>query len=307
MEPTQITWDDLKIEAGEASFRERYVNVFRKYEGQIIEGEQCTAASFARNMGVAKATFADWLKEDQHSTDTVPSRSLTVSSTQAYMQVIALFERTLLQVAKRCESELPGLADALSQVVITYGRNRTKSEAYGHFECGSWKHDENVVHELFVNAEPPANGPYALLSRAEQVISTLAHEAIHVYAEANGVDDVSRSGWHNEQFGALAEKIKLKVERLPGVGYTTLGGLSDEGLLEYGDLIEKLHNNLALNRIVREPIPRIPRIPSGQQSGMQAEKEYVDDFESDEDETCSHEHLVCANCGAAVTKNEVHK
>lgn len=69
-----IKWKVIEEECWTSDFREHYVEVFRKYEGQVTDERsgsgrvKVNASSFARHMGIAKMTFHDWL----HRTDTVP-------------------------------------------------------------------------------------------------------------------------------------------------------------------------------------------------------------------------------------------
>lgn len=72
--PVEVTWQGLARQCGD--YRAGFVRVFREHEGEIIEGEQCTAASFARHMGIAQQSFDRWLKgEDQDVPTTGTSRS----------------------------------------------------------------------------------------------------------------------------------------------------------------------------------------------------------------------------------------
>jgi Family of unknown function (DUF6192) len=62
-----IRWSDIEAECGD--YREGFVAIFRKYEGQPTDEKDgqgrtvaVTAASFARHMGIAEGTFKDWVK-----------------------------------------------------------------------------------------------------------------------------------------------------------------------------------------------------------------------------------------------------
>lgn len=64
--PTEVRWADVEAEC--VGYREGFVAVFKRYEGQPTDERdergrvvKVTAASFARHMGIAKQTFHAWV------------------------------------------------------------------------------------------------------------------------------------------------------------------------------------------------------------------------------------------------------
>lgn len=64
----RVTWSAIEAECGD--FREGFVAVFRKYEGQPTDeldkqgrAVKVTMRSFARHIGVAETTFRTWVRE----------------------------------------------------------------------------------------------------------------------------------------------------------------------------------------------------------------------------------------------------
>lgn len=176
----------------------------------------------------------------------------TDSPTDAHRAMLALLHDTLVEAARRCHDELPGLVETLQDnVVLTMGG--TSRLAYGWFEEGAWSYGDRQIHELFLNAERRA--PHLSVSAAEGVLVTLLHEACHVWAQANGVRDTSRDGrYHNRRFAEIALHIGLAVEKDKVIGHRT-PGLSAWGQADYADLVGDLHRGLVL---VREPMPAVP-------------------------------------------------
>jgi hypothetical protein len=62
-----ITWSQIETECG--NYRDGFVAIFRKYEGQDTDEKDgagrvvvVTIASFARHVGISKDTFGDWVR-----------------------------------------------------------------------------------------------------------------------------------------------------------------------------------------------------------------------------------------------------
>lgn len=65
-----ISWTEIMDECG--NYRERFVTVFRRYEGQKTDERDAqgrtvkvTAQSFAEHVGIHPETFRDWLRKDR--------------------------------------------------------------------------------------------------------------------------------------------------------------------------------------------------------------------------------------------------
>jgi hypothetical protein len=206
-------------------------------------------------------------EENDDMTEPVMDELLISGSTptDAYQRMNGLLARVLLTVARRRQEQLPGLTETLQdQVLVTSGG--TSRTMYGWFRSAAWRHEDRPVHELFVNAclddhgAPQASSLNRIVSPAEHVLTTLCHEAVHVYAEANGIKDTSRDGrYHNRRFGFLALAIGLHPESDERIGCRT-PGLSRSGLADYGDLVAELEQGLVLTR---EPLRPRTQVETG--------------------------------------------
>jgi len=74
-----VVWKDIVAECG--GYREGFVAVFRKYEGQPTDEKDAqnhvvkvTAASFARHMGIPTNTFRTWVKKSVNAAAGVTER-----------------------------------------------------------------------------------------------------------------------------------------------------------------------------------------------------------------------------------------
>ena len=98
--------------------------------------------------------------------------------------------------------------NALKKPVITI-QHDSKNKAYGWFSVKKvWKESENDegYNEINITAQ--------FLNRPiKQIAGTLLHELCHQWAQANNLQDCSRSGtYHNKIFKRIAESHGLKVE-----------------------------------------------------------------------------------------------
>src|SRR5690348_11450097 len=114
-----------------------------------------------------------------------------VTPTKAHQAQIALYSRALLEVARRRHDDLPGLTEhCQDNLLLTTGA--TTRPVYGSFAEDVWRYGNRRVHELFLNADRRV--PHAGVSAGEDVLITLLHEACHLCAQANGIQDTSRQG-----------------------------------------------------------------------------------------------------------------
>lgn len=88
--------------------------------------------------------------------------------------------------------------------------------SYGHISVQKvWKAQAQETHELNLSAD--------YLDRPiENVVATLIHEACHLYAMQQGIQDTSNQGvYHNKRFKAIAEGLgHLKIKKHPKYGWT---------------------------------------------------------------------------------------
>ena len=97
------------------------------------------------------------------------------------------------------ESKLP-------PVVITI-QSQGKRSAYGWFSVNKvWSDNENMnLHEINISAEHIGSRGMV------DVLQTLLHEMLHLYASENNVKETSRGGtYHNKQFKAIAENFGME-------------------------------------------------------------------------------------------------
>jgi hypothetical protein len=135
----------------------------------------------------------------------------------------------------------PNVPTALA-VVISTGRGKV----HGSFQAGSWSdtagtHEGSARHELLIASESLGLG-------AEQVLTTLIHEAGHALAHATGVKDTSRQGrFHNGEFRTIAERMGLVCTGDAAIG-TRTPGLTESAKVLYAPTLELLASALTSHR-----------------------------------------------------------
>lgn len=177
----------------------------------------------------------------------------------------------------------PDVPAALA-VVISTGLGKK----HGHFAAGTWvdtqgEHVGSARHELLIASETLGLG-------AEQVLTTLIHEAGHAMAHAQGIKDTTRQGrYHNEKFGTLASAMGLLVEKDAKHGATT-PGLNTWAKAHYADTLTALDAVLSTHRVPVDPKAKAKkttvRISCDCESALTVPIKWWDDFGS--------EYMVCA-------------
>jgi hypothetical protein len=99
--------------------------------------------------------------------------------TDQHLAMTALLTRTLLVVARRCQDDLPGLTESCQDDVLVLCGG-TRRRVHGWFQAGAWRVGERQVHEMFLNAD--RHGAHPAVSPAEDILTTLLHEACHAWA-----------------------------------------------------------------------------------------------------------------------------
>ena len=85
---------------------------------------------------------------------------------------------------------------------------------WGHFADGRWQHGDDKLPEVLVSGE-------GLSRPADNVFTTLLHEATHGLAAARGIKDTSRQGrWHNKQFATLAAELGMTTTKDDKLGFS---------------------------------------------------------------------------------------
>lgn len=124
----------------------------------------------------------------------------------------------------------------LEEPIITI---QSTPRAYGHVTVAKvWKRKDQQRHELNIGAE-------TLERPIEEVVSTIMHEAVHLYNLAHGVQDCSRGGsYHNKRFKEEAERRGLVISHHPQYGWTLTE--PSEALIDY--IIDKGWTEIQMNR-----------------------------------------------------------
>lgn len=124
----------------------------------------------------------------------------------------------------------------LEEPIITI---QSTPRAYGHVTVAKvWKRKDQQRHELNIGAE-------TLERPIEEVVSTIMHEAVHLYNLAHGVQDCSRGGsYHNKRFKEEAERRGLVISHHPQYGWTLTE--PSETLIDY--IIDKGWTEIQMNR-----------------------------------------------------------
>lgn len=152
------------------------------------------------------------------------------------------------EIAQRHTSHLRGLSGVFSDRLLMVV-NGQRSGALGTFSPKKWAFDAqpfdeihvNIGHEIYAGADTP--------TIAADVVLTICHELVHLYARANNISDTSGRGnrYHNSRFATLARRLELRVERSgrSHIGFQTTG-FTEQGLALYADLIEVVERELQL-------------------------------------------------------------
>ena len=118
--------------------------------------------------------------------------------------------------------------------------------AYGHITVDKvWHSNISDTHELNISAE--------YLSRPiVNLVATLIHEAVHLYALQNNIKDTSNRGvYHNRKFKELAEERGLIISKHKQYGWTITSPSNE--LYEFCK-----NNNLSDIQLVRRTTTNIP-------------------------------------------------
>jgi len=135
------------------------------------------------------------------------------------------------------------------QILVGQGSRQRGGPLLGYFVADRWQpaaHDGELVHELVIAGEGLARG-------ADDVFTTLLHEAAHALAVTRNVSDTSRDGrYHNHHYRQLADELGLDVQRDPAFGWSTTT-LRPTTRAQYADAIDALAAAITLHRLP-EPI-----------------------------------------------------
>lgn len=80
-----LTWADLDRQAPDttASFRDDYVELFLRFQGQLVDGRRLTETRFAQHYGIVPQVFGRWVKNTLSTNDSfVPNTEPTRGSAE---------------------------------------------------------------------------------------------------------------------------------------------------------------------------------------------------------------------------------
>jgi hypothetical protein len=184
-------------------------------------------------------------------------------------------------------------------VLLTAGG--TSRKALGWFAEGVWCERSTAesttdfdrrLHEIFINADRRHAHPR--VTAAEDVFTTLLHEACHAWARANDIQDISRQGrYHNKRFAEIARKIGLVAEPDSRIGHTTPCP-SMWACAEYADLLAELEAGLVLARE-----PEWAKRQAGTDKANQPQSE------NDSDSVATSSQYISASCRCQVAGRPV--
>ncbi|MEV0803406.1 hypothetical protein AB0I34_37340 [Kribbella sp. NPDC050281] len=126
-------------------------------------------------------------------------------------------------------------------VIVVGSGTATKQAKYGHFAPVRWQHGEQRLAEVLISGE-------GLKRPAEEVFTTLLHEAAHALADAREIKDTSRQGrWHNQKFAELAGELGLDATKDPKIGWSPCT-LREQTATTYRTVLAGLRNALIAYR-----------------------------------------------------------
>lgn len=167
---------------------------------------------------------------------------------QSFFQLSAVCYYVTGEIARRCNSRLTNLSDLFSdRILLVVGGQR--SGALGTFAPEKWAYSNQSFDEIHVNIGHEVYAKSSVAAVAADIVLTICHELVHLYAKANGIRDVSGRGnrYHNKRFAELAKRLELRVERSGQnhIGFQTTG-FTARGAALYNDLFELVERELHL-------------------------------------------------------------
>lgn len=173
------------------------------------------------------------------------SRPLTLKrQCPAAARLVAALEDAWQEIRER-HPDLPAV-----QIIVGQGSGRGTGLLLGHLAPDRWRsagHEGELVHELLIAGEGLADG-------ADEILTTLLHEAAHALAVARRIADTSRDGrYHNAAFKTLAEELGLTVTRDPTIGWSDTQ-LPEHTRARYAGQITAIDAAITAHRLA-EPAP----------------------------------------------------
>jgi hypothetical protein len=151
-----------------------------------------------------------------------------------------------------------------AQVIVGQGSGRGRGLLLGHLAPDRWHpaaQPEALIHELLIAGEGLALG-------ADDVFTTVLHEAAHALAVTRAIADTSRDGrYHNAAYKALAEELGLVVTRDRTLGWSTTQ-LTEPTRARYTAQIDAIAAAITAHR-VPEPAATTGRNPAAAVCGCE--------------------------------------
>lgn len=113
---------------------------------------------------------------------------------------------------------------AIGAKVVPVISKRYRKNQLACFSDDSWSTREgDGIHEIALSAE-------ALNRTPAEILGSVTHEMVHLFAHTRGIKDCAKSGRHNKKFQGLAQDYGLVCEKEEGRGYgvTTLNPILAE-------------------------------------------------------------------------------
>jgi len=132
--------------------------------------------------------------------------------------------------------------DVPDAVIVIGSGGRSAPSVLGHFAKDAWETEKgDPLHEVLIVAEH-------LKRPAEEIFTTLLHEAVHGIATKRGVKDVSGKR-HNKKFANLCHEVGLipPDSAHPTLGYSA-ATLSDVAADHYESIINSIRLQLQVYR-----------------------------------------------------------
>jgi len=167
---------------------------------------------------------------------------------QRTSRLLGALEAALFAISQRYP-ELPAAV-----VVVGAGSDRRQGLfKWGHFAAMRWRPRERgdvALPEVLVAGE-------GLERSAEEVMTTLLHEAAHAIANSRGVQDTSRDGrYHNRRYRQVATEVGLEVGDMPPYGHA-LTTMRPETADLYAEQIGDVADALVLYRVADQAPTRV--------------------------------------------------
>ena len=121
------------------------------------------------------------------------------------------------KIARIASTELfeKRLGKPIQEMPIFTVNNRHRN-AWGYTSVARvWEVDGEQKREIGITAR-------LLTADITEIVDTIIHELVHIYALENNIQDVSRGGYyHNKEFKRLAETVGLKCVECGSAGWNT--------------------------------------------------------------------------------------